>query len=41
MVFDDVIADMAINKKISPIVTEQFIRRRKYLQYFYIIFLSI
>ena len=27
--FDDVIADMESNKKLSPIVTELFLRRRK------------
>ena len=29
MVFDDTIAEMLINKKINPIVTELFIRSRK------------
>ena len=29
IVFDDVIADMIINKKLNPIVTELFIRGRK------------
>ena len=28
-VFDDMIADMLSNKKLNPIVTELFIRRRK------------
>ena len=27
--FDDMIADMESNKKLSPIVTELFLRRRK------------
>ena len=29
IVFDDMIADMLSNKKLNPIVTELFIRRRK------------
>ena len=29
IVFDDIIADMINNKKLNPIVTESFIRRRK------------
>ena len=29
IVFDDTIADMLCNKKLSPIVTERFIRGRK------------
>ena len=29
IVFDDMIADMISNKKLNPIVTELFIRRRK------------
>ena len=29
IVFDDVIADMLINKKLNPIVTELFIKGRK------------
>ena len=29
IVFDDIIADMSTNKKLNPIVTELFIRRRK------------
>ena len=29
IVFDEVIADMLGNKKLNPIVTELFIRRRK------------
>ena len=29
MVFDDMIADMGSNKKLSPIATELFLRRRK------------
>ena len=29
IVFDDMIADMLINKKLNPIVTELFIRDRK------------
>ena len=29
IVFDDMIGDMLSNKKFNPIVTEQFIRRRK------------
>ena len=29
IVFDDIIADMLKNKKLNPIVTELFIRRRK------------
>ena len=29
IVFDDMIADMLINKKLNPIVTEFFIRGRK------------
>ena len=29
IVFDDMIADMLKNKKLNPIVTELFIRRRK------------
>ena len=29
IVFDDMIADMLINKKLNPIVTELFIRGRK------------
>ena len=38
--FDDIIADMLINKKINPIVTELFIKGRKLniiIQYQYII----
>ena len=30
IVFDDMIADMINNKKLNPIVTELFIRRRKF-----------
>ena len=29
LIFDDMIADMIINKKLSPVVTELFIRGRK------------
>ena len=29
IVFDDMIADMLINKKLNPIITELFIRGRK------------
>ena len=29
IVFDDIIADMKSNKKLSPVVTELFLRRRK------------
>ena len=35
IVFDDVIADMIHNKKLNSIVTELFIRGRKYLSCFY------
>ena len=38
--FDDIIADMLINKKINPIVTELFIKGRKLniiIQYQYIL----
>ena len=44
IVFDDVIADMINNKKINPIATELFIRRRKLNIYFIFIkqsFLSV
>ena len=34
IVFDDMIADMLINKKINPIVTELFFRSRKLNIYF-------
>ena len=40
IVFDDIIADMLINKKINPIVTELFIKGRKLniiIQYQYIL----
>ena len=36
IVFDDMIADMLSNKKLNPIVTELFIRRRK----LFLLFLS-
>ena len=29
IIFDDMIADMIINKKLNPIITELFIRDRK------------
>ena len=29
MVFDDMVADMINNKRLNPVVTELFIRRRK------------
>ena len=35
IVFDDMIADMLSNKKLTPIVTELFIRGKNCLSYFY------
>ena len=35
IVFDDVIARMKANKKLSPRVTEFFLRERKLFAYFY------
>ena len=40
IVFDDMIADMINNKRLSPVVTELFIRGRK-LNYFYCLYYSI
>ena len=40
IVFDDMIADMVINKKLNPLVTELFIRRGKLNIYLVFIALS-